>query len=178
MKNFPLLFVIFLVFIGLTAFAVSDDKAPENPLPASADLLDQLTDEFQYLVELSSTAQDRLNDREHIKLAQSVNGAFLKKNRELCQLIIERNIPAKREISESQQQSIISLIPNRDEKLNTHFIQLMTEEFENIDALIKQQKGLIEEREILYFVDEVLTLQEDFAGQIQQLGYKNQVAKK
>lgn len=166
MKNFPAIIVLLFVFVAVTAFAVSDKKKEENPLPASTSLLDRLTDELQFLVQLSETAQSRMDNEVHADLAGDISDAFQKKNRELCLLIIERSIPAKRALSEAHQKAVVSLMPARESELNARFASLLRAEFDTIQTLINRQKGLIEEREVLDFVEQVLITQDHFRDNI------------
>ncbi|WP_099147933.1 hypothetical protein [Flavilitoribacter nigricans] len=138
-------------------------------MPASADLLDRLTDEFQYLVDLSATAAERLDNHIHSQLALKIADNFQQQNRELCRLIIDRDIPAKREVSEEQRKAIVSLIPARDRALNARFESLLRAEFDSLETLINRHKGLIEEREILDFVDQVEITTDNFRNQIEIL---------
>jgi hypothetical protein len=166
MKNYPLVIILLLTFLGVTAFAVSDKQAEKSPLPASSRLLDQLTDELLYLEELASTAETRLLNEFHAQLAGDISSTYQKKNREICQLIIAHRIPAKREISEQHEKSIAILLSSRREAMNVEFANLLRAEFDKLDQLIKHQRGLIEDSEIADFVDQLLTTQEDFRQKI------------
>lgn len=166
MKNFPTLIVLLLVCLGVTAFAVSDKTTEDHPMPASAELLDRLTDEFLYISELAMTAEDSLHNKVQAQLAGSIAAAYQEKNRELAQLIIDRSIPAKRELSAEQNKAVISLIPTRGDELNHKFVALLQAEFESLKDLMNRQKGLIEEREIADFVEQALIIQDDFNNKI------------
>lgn len=166
MKNFPTLIIFLLVFLAITAFAVSDLPTETDPLPASAELLDRLTDEFQYLEKLAATAEERIHNDIQAQLAGKISDTYQQKNRELCELIIEREIPAKRSMSETQRKAIASLIPVRGKTLNTAFANLIRAEFDTIQTLINRRMGLIEEREVSGFIEQVLITQEHLKNKI------------
>ncbi len=166
MRNFPALIVLLLVFLAVTAFAVSERQSETDPLPASAELLDRLTDEFLYLEQLAATAEERLGNKVQAQLAGNIADIYQEKNRELCDLIIEREIPAKRDLSKAQRKAIATLIPARGDALNHSFENLLRAEFDTLQTLINQHKGLIEERDISDFVEQVLTTQEQLKNKI------------
>lgn len=166
MNKLTTLFLAALFFIGVTAFAVSDQDQDRTTPPLSSQFLDQLTDELLYMADLCSTAEDRLSSPVHAELAGQMAAVFQQHNRELCQLIIDRGIPAKRVLSDEQERAVVSLMPLRREILTQRFEQLLRSELDTIQLMIDHQKPLLDEREVLDFVQQLENTRDDFRTKI------------
>lgn len=171
MKKFPTIFIILLASAGITAFAITDNNTvAKQRSAASARLMDQLTDELFYLVQLSDGAGKRIYDEHYRGLAQEIQSEAMAQNRELCSLIIKNKIPAKRDLNERHQQAVFSIISNDQDGLALHYNQLLQEEFQLIDSLILQQEAAIDDPEITAFSQQLTSSLAVFTHELEIFG--------
>lgn len=167
MRKYPLIFLLSFAFIAITAFAVSDNSSiKEQRFVAEADLLDQLTDELTYLVQLSDAAGKRFVEHSYLDLSREIQADFMTQNRILCSLIIDREVSAKRELQERHQQGVARLIISHHDQLSEAFDRLLLEEFQVIDSLIQPQLAMTDDPELQQFFQQLIDYNDTYTRQV------------
>lgn len=172
MKNFPLLLIVFLLAtLGISAFAVGGQNADKKEVTqASAQLLDHLTDEMQYLVELSDALGSRVNQKHVIDLAAEIASTTQAQNRALCQLAIAREMPIRQGLNDEHRDRLMSLMMLRGGSLVRQADELLSERYESIETMIQQARTNIADQEVLVFLDELLEVNQKLKQKIGFLG--------
>jgi hypothetical protein len=168
MKNFPLLIVLFLLAsAGISAFAVSGNGAEKRAVTqASTALMDQLTDELQYIVDISDALVSRVYENRYIEMADEMARAAQRQNRELCRLAIARDMAVKQAITAQHQKKLVLLMPLRGKALIQTADELLAEEFQRIDELLEQYQNNVDDQEILTFIESMQQVNQDLKRKI------------
>ncbi|MEZ4989937.1 MAG: hypothetical protein R2824_05985 [Saprospiraceae bacterium] len=171
MKKLPLLLTLFfLIFLGISAVSVSGNDTDKQAVTrASTQLMDQLTDELQYLVEISDALASRVYEKPFIELAGDIAQTAQNQNRKLCRLVIARSMPIKQELSDAQRKKLVSMMTLRGSSLLQNADQLLNEQFNRIDTLISQYQNNIDDREIRFFLNEMTEANQDLKHKIEIL---------
>lgn len=175
MKNIPLLLIAFLIIcVAVSAFSLNGESPEDKAVSAaSTELFDQLTDDMQYLVELSDALGARVREKQVLELAVEIAGTSQQQNRELCRLAISREMPIRQELSKDHRKRLMSLMMLKGKALTAQADQLLAEHYQSIQAQVQQYRNTIDDPEILSFLDELLKTNQVLRNKIDLLESAN-----